>query len=161
MSKRILVTDDRWIKLKGRLDPDDEAVMKEAAGGAELVVMNIKETLETIKATSPGKFEQFHKEMEKQAGIPLTPEQLAEFARAADRRFAQFTKLTEAMTKEQANVVRKLRVEQRCSWRAVARTCYILGMGRWSPASNQIMGMALCQRAAQILGEDYRMEPWN
>ncbi len=31
----------------------------------------------------------------------------------------------------------------------------------WYPASNQLMGMALCANAAKVLGEDPDKEPWN
>ncbi|MBU0846725.1 hypothetical protein KKH23_06000 [Patescibacteria group bacterium] len=65
------------------------------------------------------------------------------------------------MTLGQAKAVRVLRVDKGYSWRAVAEACYELGWGKWSPPSNQIMGMALCERAAQLLGEDYEKEPWN
>ncbi|MBW2649234.1 MAG: hypothetical protein JRC53_05390 [Deltaproteobacteria bacterium] len=69
--------------------------------------------------------------------------------------------MVEPMTKEQAEVVRKLRVEEGYSWRAIAHACYDLGWGHWSPPSNQIVGMAICERAAQFFGEDYKKEPWN
>lgn len=70
------------------------------------------------------------------------------------------------MTKEQAEYIRKLRVEEGYSWRAVARECHKL---RWWPAdeywdrvpSAQPMGMALCEIAAEFFGEDYEDEPWN
>ncbi len=61
----------------------------------------------------------------------------------------------------QARIIWVLRVEEKCSWRAIAEVCYNLGWAKWSPPSNQIMGMALCQRAAQLLGEDYKKEAWN
>ena len=88
-------------------------------------------------------------------------EELQEMAKAAAERFDEFKELCSPMTLVQAKAVRKLRVEEGCSWRAVAEICYKLGWGKWSPPSNQIMGMALCWRAAQLLGEDYEKEPWN
>ncbi|MBA7616095.1 hypothetical protein ES703_23386 [subsurface metagenome] len=88
-------------------------------------------------------------------------EQLQEMAKAAAERFEEFKELCSPMELWQARIVRVLRVEENCSWRAVAEACYKLGWGKWSPPSNQIMGMALCNRAAQLLGEDYKKEPWN
>jgi len=88
-------------------------------------------------------------------------EQFQEMAKAAAERLEEFKELCSPMELWQARIVRILRVEENCSWRAVAESCYKLGWGKWSPPSNQIMGMALCQRAAQLLGEDYEKEPWN
>ncbi len=88
-------------------------------------------------------------------------EQLQDMAKAASERFEEFKELCSPMELWQARIVRILRVEKGCSWRAIAEVCHNLGWGKWSPPSNQIMGMALCERAAQLLGEDYRKEPWN
>jgi len=88
-------------------------------------------------------------------------EQFQEMAKAASERFAEVKELCSPMTLEQAKVVRMLRVDKGYSWRAVAEACYELGWGKWSPPSNQILGMAVCQRAAELLGEDYEKEPWN
>lgn len=88
-------------------------------------------------------------------------EQLQEMAKAAAARFEEFKELCSPMELWQARVIQVLRCEEGCSWRAVAERCYKLGWGKWFPPSNQIMGMALCQRAAQLLGEDYEKEPWN
>ena len=88
-------------------------------------------------------------------------EQLQEIAKAAAERFEEFREFCSPMELWQARIVRVLRVEVKCSWRAIAEACYKLGWGKWSPPSNQIMGMALCRRAAQLLGEDYEKEPWN
>ena len=88
-------------------------------------------------------------------------EQLQDMAKAASERFDEFKGLCSPMMLEQAKVVRMLRVDKGYSWRAVAEACYELGWGKWSPPSNQILGMAVCQRAAELLGEDYEKEPWN
>lgn len=88
-------------------------------------------------------------------------EELQEMAKAAAERFDEFKELCSPMTLAQAKAVRKLRVEMGFSWRAVAEACYKLGWGKWSPPSNQIMGMALCERAALIHGENYMEAPWN
>ena len=88
-------------------------------------------------------------------------EQFQEMAKAASERFDEFKELCGPMTLEQAKVVQMLRVDKGYSWRAVAEACYELEWGKWSPPSNQILGMAVCQRAAELLGEDYEKEPWN
>jgi len=88
-------------------------------------------------------------------------EQLKEMAKAAAERFEEFKELCKPMTFKRAKIVRMLRVERGCSWRHIAETCYRFGWGKWSPPSNQIMGMALCERAAQLLGENYEEAPWN
>lgn len=88
-------------------------------------------------------------------------EQLQEMAKAAAERFEEFKELCSPMELWQARIIRVLRVEEGCSWRAIAEICYKLGWGKWSPPSNQILGIALCWRAAQLLGEDHEKEPWN
>jgi len=93
--------------------------------------------------------------------ITVNVEELKKLAEAAANTFKECQEMVEPMTKEQAEVVRKLRVEEGYSWRAIAHACYDLGWGHWSPPSNQIVGMAICERAAQFFGEDYKKEPWN
>ncbi|MBA7468383.1 hypothetical protein ES707_03631 [subsurface metagenome] len=87
--------------------------------------------------------------------------QLKEMAKSACERFGEFKELCSPMTPVQARVVRMFRVNKGYSWRAVAEACYRLGWGKWVPPSNQIMGMALCRRAAELSGEDYERDPWN
>ncbi|GAJ18768.1 unnamed protein product, partial [marine sediment metagenome] len=31
---------------------------------------------------------------------------------------------------------------------------------KWEPPSNQVMGMAIVVKAAQLFGENFREEPW-
>lgn len=102
------------------------------------------------------------KEVQSGRGIPIKSlDELKELARAAGKRFEEFKELCSPMTLKQANVVRTLRVEKGFGWRAVAQACYNLGWGKWSPPSNQIMGMAICEQAAQLLNENYMVPPWN
>jgi len=93
-------------------------------------------------------------------------EQLMELAQMAGERFKGFQAMVLAlMEKEHAEFVRKLRVDEGYSWRAVADTCYIEWGGdafeEWDPPSNQLMGMALCEHAAEFFDEHYMKEPWN
>jgi len=76
-------------------------------------------------------------------------------------RFEEFKEFCRSMETWQARIIRVLRVEEKRNWRAIAKYCYKLGWGKWIPPSNQIMGYALCERAAQLLGENYEEEPWN
>jgi len=128
------VTDDREIHRKGKLDPTDVEILESAKSGEGLI---------TIKSV----------------------EELKELCRVAGERFEAYRFfLREHMTREQAEFVRKLRVDQGYSWRAVARACYNQhwpGWLRWDPPGNQIMGMSLCERAAEMHGEDYQKPPWN
>jgi hypothetical protein len=129
------VTDDQEIHREGKLDPTDVEILESAKS---------REGLITIKSV----------------------EELKELIKAASERFEAYTLfVTEHMTKEQAEFVRKLRVDEGYSWRAVARRCYgnhrFRDWPKWGPPSNQIMGMALCQRAAEMFGEDYQKPPWN
>ena len=87
--------------------------------------------------------------------------ELKKLAKAADRTFRKSQKMVQPMTEEQARVVRKFRVEEGYSRRAVAQACHDLGWGNWQPPSNQIVGMAICERAAEFFNENYREPPWN
>ena len=67
------------------------------------------------------------------------------------------------MTKEEAKFIRDLRVNKGYTWRQIAAECHEKGMfgGDWDPPSNQIIGLTLCEVAAEKFGEDYLKEPWN
>ena len=91
--------------------------------------------------------------------IPLTPDLFRELAAAGEATFAAFRDGFEAMTPAQAEYVRGLRCDENYSWRAVAQTCALEWNGDWG--SNQLAGMAICERAAEILGQHYMEKPWN
>ncbi len=93
-----------------------------------------------------------------------TVEQLQALAEAAQSTFSGFqVAVLDVMTPERAAFVRRLRVGEDYSWRAVADRCHEEWDARdgWSPPSNQLMGMALCEAAALAHGEDYWEAPWN
>jgi len=126
-----LVTEDRAIRERGKLDVGDYSVMATTAHG------------EGAKAVSLN--------------------DLREMARQADETYRHLLDLVRGgMKKRHARYVRQLRLANH-SWRLIARLCYNRGWqwARWEPPSNQIAGMALCQRAAELHGENYREEPWN
>lgn len=62
--------------------------------------------------------------------------------------------------------IRELRERERLTWRSIARLCtdaWAFGVNAhpWTPLNNQLGGMAICQVAAERLGEDFRQPPWN
>jgi len=160
------VTDDRWMKEEGsRLDPTDRQILREASqnGRLRVRVINMQEMLEIMKKTEPEKFRDFQKTMERQAGKRLTFDDLVELGRKADERMSEFTDVVACMTLGQATQIRHWRTNGHMTWRSVARAAYLEGwFGRkWEPPSNQLMGMALVEKAAHLFGENFREEPWN
>ncbi len=160
-----LVTEDRWMKEGGRLDAADHEVLKAASqnGRSRVRVINMPEMLAEMKNSAPEKFRRFQETIEKQAGKRLTFDDLVAFGRKADERMQEFTVVVGGMTLGQATQVRIWRVDHRMTWRRVARAAYLEGWfhRRWEPPSNQLMGMALVEKAAQLFGENFREEPWN
>lgn len=162
----VLVTEDRWMREDGgQLDSTDNEILASASltGKFAVRVMNTRGMLQTMKKTEPAKYEQFHKEMERQEGKGLSFDDIIKLAQRADERMDEFITLVNGMTMSMAVQVRVWRVNNRMTWRRVARSAWFevwFDQG-WSPPSNQIMGMALCQRAARYFQENYREEPWN
>lgn len=96
-----------------------------------------------------------------------TTDELMAMCRAAGARKKGFNKLCERIIdgESKAKMIKMLRCEEGGTWRWVAERAYELLLGEaepeWYPPSNQLMGMALCERAAAILGEDPNVYPWN
>lgn len=160
------VTEDRWMKEEGgQLDATERQILREASqnGRVRVRVINIQEMLEVMSETEPKKYRSFQKEMEKQAGKRLTFEELVELGRKADERMKEFTDVVACMTLGQAAQVRHWRIDGHMTWRSVARAAYLEGWfcRKWEPSSNQLMGMAIVRKAAQLFGENFREEPWN
>ena len=92
-------------------------------------------------------------------------EQFMAIAKALGATFDYFRGVCrEKMSHDQAVFIRSLRVDQGYSWRAVAESCFEQlweGWERWAPPSSQPMGMALCERAAELFDENYMEPPWN
>lgn len=89
---------------------------------------------------------------------------IEDLAKKAARTHRGFQAQCKKMTIEQARIVKSFRADQGCTWRAVAERCHELWGEEWEswfPTSNQLMGMALCETAARLLGEDPDLEPWN
>lgn len=88
--------------------------------------------------------------------------QFMELAHAAKATFDRFSMdIKQAMTVENAYAVRDSRVAKGRTWRGVAEDMYQRFGGIWTPPTNQLAGMALCEIAAAVLGENHREEPWN
>jgi hypothetical protein len=132
--KIVFVTEDTSLHRKAKIDRTDLEIIQSAATGEGLIPID-------------------------------SMEQLMELAKALSDTFDYFREhVGSRMTKEQAEFIRKLRVEKDYSWRAVARACWWQkweGYEEWQPASSQPMGMALCEKAAEFFGEHYRAKPWN
>jgi hypothetical protein len=64
----------------------------------------------------------------------------------------------DAMTLDQARLVRALRVDRGLTWRSIADECSGPG-DDW--AEGQVVGRMLCERASVLLGEDPNSHPWN
>ena len=130
----IFVTEDTFVREKGKLDETDIAIMNSVQSGEGLMKIKNKEELMALAQGLSDTFDHYREQARK------------------------------LMTRQQAQVVRWLRVYEHGSWRMVARSCSGLnwpGWEPWEPPSNQLMGMALCERAAQIFEENYREAPWN
>jgi len=131
--KTIFVTDDTFVREGGILDETDIEIMKSARSGEGIVEIKNAEQWMALAQGLSDAFDYYREQARK------------------------------LMTQQQAQLVRRLRVDEHCSWRTVARSCSQQNWlwEPWEPASSQPMGMALCERAAQFFGENYRETPWN
>lgn len=162
--KAVFVTDDKWLLNNGVLDEIDIEMLKEASPDGKPFMMNTKQMFEQMQKQEPARFERFRSELEKTGpGITIdSVDQLVALVQAADKRYGAIEVTIECMTVDQARLIRKLRVDMRHTWRSVAREVYKWKVfSEWQPPSNQIAGMCLCDKAAKLLGEKYREEPWN
>lgn len=149
------------------LDRDDEQVIKDAKEGSAIIVtwdrvvrqaaggITPYEVLDQVTAAgirtkeARAEVSRLHK---------LTPSQLSVMADAGNKTYEHFRQHIK-ISRESANLIRQLRVEKDCSWRAVARFCSLLWSAPWG--GNQIAGMVICEKAAKLLGEDFLQPPWN
>lgn len=94
----------------------------------------------------------------------LEPGDLQTLAEAAKATHDSFQDIVKDMTEEQAEFIRHWRCgENGGTWRWVAERAYEAEFfgASWSSPSNQLMGMALCEKAASFFDEDYMSRPWN
>lgn len=149
------------------LDRDDEQIIKEAKeGGCVFVTWDRVVRLATGGITPYEALDQAKAEgkgtKEAQAEVSrlrkLKPGELTSLSDAANKTYELFRQHITVGTVE-AKLIRLLRVEQNYSWRAVARRCSDIWHAPWG--GNQLAGMAICRRAAEIEGEDFMKPPWN
>lgn len=149
------------------LDKDDKQVIKESQGAGAILVtldrvlreeaggMTPMEALAKAEAEGTGTNEA---RAEVSRLRKLTPRDLTVLADAGNKTYELFRQMI-SLTREQAKLVRQLRVEKNLSWRAIARYHSIVWSADWG--GNQIAGMAICEKAALLLGEDFLQVPWN
>lgn len=65
------------------------------------------------------------------------------------------------LTLEHARLVRVLRADFGCSWRAVASHIFYIFPEAGIANGHQLYGESLCRQAALLLNEDPSQEPWN
>ena len=131
----------------GTLTPNDEKVLNPSMSGED---MSGDEVLVA---------------MPQEGMVQITgPEQLMELAKMARETYDAFSECVGMqMTMGRARAVRRWRVDESCSWRAVAfKTHEAWGDdAAWTPPDNQLAGMALCEAAAKLHGENHEKLPWN
>ena len=162
-----LVTNDRWMKeVDAQLDDVDRDILREAShdGKLKVRVMNVREMLESMKNEEPQKFKKLKQHIGKQYGhVIKSMDEFEAICSAADGRFKEFEEVSKAMTLSQACQIRVWRIQDRMTWRAVARAAYRDGFfqRQWHPPSNQLLGIALCNKASRFWGEKATEPPWN
>lgn len=151
------------------LDPDDEQIIRDCKAGGVVLVTWDRVVREAAGGLTPIEImQQAREEAPAEASpeakaeldrlIRLTPEELTVMADGANKTYQLFDKYIR-LDIPSAKVVRHLRVTQGFSWRAVARRCALLWKAPWG--ANQLAGMAICQKAGKLLGENFLKEPWN
>jgi hypothetical protein len=97
-------------------------------------------------------------------GHALDVSQVLALAEKAEEVHAEFYGwIKPRMTRERAEQIRRLRVDLSWSYRRIAGMSYLeWGRdGNWHPETNQLAGVALCEAAAELLGEDVQNYPWQ
>ena len=149
------------------LDQNDEQIIKECKDGGAILTtwdrvlrqaaggMTPYEVLDKAKAEGKGT-------PEAQAEVSrlrsLSPAELSALANAGNETYRLFRQKLE-VNEIGAKLIRYLRVDKEYSWRAIARHC-----SRYLKApfeGNQLAGMVICEKAAELLGENFMEPPWN
>ena len=134
--KNVFLTNDRGNLEQKKMSETDRKVLEQAASGAGCITLSGEE------------------------GAAM----LREMAIAAKETHEEFLKsIKSKMTHERAVRIREVRIDEEGTWRYVAETIHKEwgADAEWTPPSNQLAGMALCQAAAEVFGEDSNEEPWN
>lgn len=109
--------------------------------------------------------------MEGEGIIALTAENLVSVIERAKSAAERYKKLasellddTTSLGLQRAAFVRRLRVKQKYTWRALAQRCYEewgLTPNDVDPSWHQGFGLMLCELAARMFGEHYHDDNWN
>lgn len=138
-------------------------------GASEDVVLVTNDTRLINAETSEARAE-VRRLADERTAVSLTEENvglgtsIASLPDIAAARHADFSAVVGAgISPERARQIRHWRVSDNRTWRGVARRAHLAwGMdAKWSPPSNQLAGMALCETAALMLGEAPDAAPWN
>jgi hypothetical protein len=160
-----LITNDKWLREGGWLDPSDRQVIADASahGFFKVRFVSLPEMVERMQKEIPTQFGQFKQKMENRHGIPLTAEDLSKFEVLANERLGEFRTVVDPMTMGQATQIRAWRCDSHMTWRSIARAAWREKWfaRNWQPPANELMGVALSERAAKLFGEDYMKVPWN
>jgi hypothetical protein len=94
----------------------------------------------------------------------LSSEEVLEMARRANETHELFYRwIKPRMNVQRARRVQQMRCSDGWSYRTIAGLSYLEwgADGTWAPLNNQLAGMALCEAAAELLGEDVQSWPWQ
>lgn len=160
----VFVTEDNFLRDGKRHPVDDKVVPPNAriVNSVEALKIISTETEEhTVSHMSDKPEEIADPEEVWEDGVPLTQEMIDDLRDKAMKGLLADPDddwgIT--VTLNEAEYIRKLRVEERGTWRYVAAKCSERWNGEWG--SNQIAGMSLCKRAAVFFEEDFMSPPWN
>lgn len=166
----VFATDDARMR-DGVLDPTDRLVLREAGIVSDRDrrerIVSSAELVARLSALHDDEPIGMHAAVPDAGGRPAMqpmddPSTLKGTFLRADAVFAAFEQIAGVVVDSlpRAHAVRRWRVEQRLTWRGVARKAWPRERA-WSPPENQLMGLALCARAAQLLGERHDAGAWN
>jgi hypothetical protein len=159
----LFVTNDARMSDGVLHDADRAALPQPTDPGVEVRIVSSSEALEHMKNRRPqDKPRADPNTIMMKNAIPLKPQDLDKLAQrwtpsAWEEVLERFT----PMGRAHAAFVRHLRVHKRYTWRSVAAACHTSWRGFWSPPSNQLYGMAICEVAAKTFGEDFEEGDWN
>ena len=153
------------------LDPDDQTIIKECQEGNAVLVTWDRVVREAAKGITPYEALDIAKEKAHESGDDqaqaqaelgrlraLSPAELTAMGEGADSTVKFFRKHI-TLDRQRADLVRQLRIEEDYSWRAIARWCATISGGPWG--GNQLAGLVICEKAAEMLGQDFMSPPWN
>ena len=167
MEDAVFITNDKMMKIGGVMDDTDIAILKQCSPSGKPVILNLEEALDVVERENPQELEKMlQTEAEKRGLVTLSKEQFINLGDMANEHYKDFKQQFAGMPRYIAEIVRAWRVDEHYTWRRIAHAAadnmsFRLIFKKWYPPSNQLVGMALCDRAARVLGEDFSKEPWN